>query len=68
METVFAVFYKSKTRMSDDVRSQPWHIESVWEDRVDAVKDKERMEREITSHDFDIQEVDFYRKGRVKPF
>lgn len=67
MTTVWVIKYRSKTRRDDQVRSQPWHIDSVWEDRGDAKRDMQRQEAENgDSHDFDLEEVDFYRKGTEK--
>lgn len=67
MSSAFVIKYKAKTRRDDNVTSQPWHIESIWEDGYAAREDADRQAKDNESFDYDVEEVDFYRFGERKP-
>jgi hypothetical protein len=66
MKSVFVLFFRSKSRPSDDVRSQPWQVDSVWEDEEAANEDFARQAAEHTSFDFYLETCDYYKRGAKK--
>lgn len=65
MNSVFVLFFKSKTRYDDQVRSQPWQVDSVWADYDSACEDLARQEQELgDSFDFYLEE--YYKRGAKK--
>lgn len=66
---VYVLKFKPKTRPTDQVTSQPWHIDSVWAQEEDAQSDMDRQRILCGgSYDFYIDQVDFYKAGKRKEY